>query len=82
MGHLTLPYGIKGEEPSACASIPNVGAVARMLNSEVGAVLAVMRRNVRWTGCHLAGDGQLEHLLIQNLKGMQKQILHGSFRVT
>ncbi|KAL6982190.1 hypothetical protein U1Q18_023803 [Sarracenia purpurea var. burkii] len=45
-----------------------------MINSEIGAVLAVMRRNVRWGGRYVSGDDQLEHSLIQSLKALRKQI--------
>ncbi|KAK7290146.1 hypothetical protein RIF29_04360 [Crotalaria pallida] len=45
-----------------------------MINSEIGAVLAVMRRNVRWGGRYMSGDDQLEHSLIQSLKALRRQI--------
>lgn len=48
-------------------------ALACMVNSEIGAVLAVMRRNVRW-GVHYADDDQLEHSLIYSLKELRKTI--------
>ncbi|KAF8399528.1 hypothetical protein HHK36_015395 [Tetracentron sinense] len=76
MGRLKLQSGIKSieEEPEECDSTSNRVALACMVNSEVGAVLAVMRRNVRWGGRHMAGDDQLEHSLIQSLKALRKQI--------
>ncbi|KAF8408141.1 hypothetical protein HHK36_007283 [Tetracentron sinense] len=76
MGRLKLQSGIKAieEEPENCDFTSNGGALACMVNSEVGAVLAVMRRNVRWGGRFIAGDDQLEHSLIQSLKALRKQI--------
>ncbi|XP_057965367.1 ARF guanine-nucleotide exchange factor GNOM-like [Malania oleifera] len=53
---------------------PSSGAIACMINSEIGAVLAVMRRNVRWGIHYMADDGQLEHSLIQSFKDLRKQI--------
>ncbi|KAL5569029.1 hypothetical protein UlMin_025604 [Ulmus minor] len=49
-------------------------SLACMINSEIGAVLAVMRRNVRWGGRYMSDDDQLEHSLIQSLKVLRKQI--------
>ncbi|XP_058099559.1 ARF guanine-nucleotide exchange factor GNOM [Magnolia sinica] len=76
MGRLKLQPGINAieEEPGDCDCMSNKGALACMVNSEVGAVLAVMRRNVRWGGRYMAGDDQLEHSLIQSLKALRKQI--------
>ncbi|KAL5723576.1 hypothetical protein ACHQM5_006960 [Ranunculus cassubicifolius] len=76
MGRLKLQSGINAieEEPEECDHTPNKGALACMVNSEIGAVLAVMRRNVRWGGRYMAGDDQLEHSLIQSLKSLRKQI--------
>ncbi|GMJ06001.1 ENDOPLASMIC RETICULUM MORPHOLOGY 1, GNOM-like 1 [Hibiscus trionum] len=53
---------------------PSKGAFACMINSEIGAVLAVMRRNVRWGVRYVADDDQLEHSLIHSLKELRKQI--------
>ncbi|XP_013613538.1 PREDICTED: ARF guanine-nucleotide exchange factor GNL1 [Brassica oleracea var. oleracea] len=53
---------------------PSKVAVASMINSEIGAVLAVMRRNVRWGVRYIADDDQLEHSLIHSLKELRKQI--------
>ncbi|KAF5183506.1 Arf guanine-nucleotide exchange factor gnom, partial [Thalictrum thalictroides] len=39
----------------------------------MGAVLAVMRRNVCWGGRCMAGDDKLEHS-IQSLKSLRKQV--------
>ncbi|CAN8273142.1 unnamed protein product [Cochlearia groenlandica] len=55
-------------------SKPLKGAVASMINSEIGAVLAVMRRNVRWGVRYIGDDDQLEHSLIHSLKELRKQI--------
>ncbi|KAF6136102.1 hypothetical protein GIB67_000506 [Kingdonia uniflora] len=62
------------EEPKEFDSTSNIGALACMINYEVGALLAIMRRNVRWGGRFMAGDDQLEHSLIYSLKLLQKQI--------
>ncbi|XP_044468061.1 ARF guanine-nucleotide exchange factor GNOM-like [Mangifera indica] len=53
---------------------PSRGALACMINSEIGAVLAVMRRNVRWGIRYVGDDDQLEHSLIHSLKELRKQI--------
>ncbi|GAB4829103.1 hypothetical protein Ancab_018766 [Ancistrocladus abbreviatus] len=77
MGRLKLQSGIKAieEEPEECEVTPsNKAALACMINSEIGAVLAIMRRNVRWGGRYMSGDDQLEHCLIQSLKALRKQI--------
>ncbi|XAR71276.1 hypothetical protein NMG60_11028462 [Bertholletia excelsa] len=77
MGRLKLRSGIKAieEEPEECETTSsNKAALACIINSEIGAVLAVMRRNVRWGGRYMSGDDQLEHSLIQSLKGLRKQI--------
>ncbi|KAG0611346.1 hypothetical protein M758_7G134300 [Ceratodon purpureus] len=50
------------------------GALACMVNSEVSAVLAVMRRNARWAGRYSASDDQLEHPLIRSLKGLRRLV--------
>ena len=77
MGRLKLQSGIKAieEEPEDCETkYSNKATLACMINSEVGAVLAVLRRNVRWGGRYMSGDDQLEHSLIQSLKAFRKQI--------
>ncbi|KAM7526265.1 hypothetical protein LguiA_016167 [Lonicera macranthoides] len=79
MGRLKLQPGIKAieEEPEDCDttfSDRDKAALACMINSEIGAVLAVMRRNVRWGGRYMSGDDQLEHSLIQTLKALRRQI--------
>lgn len=76
MGRLKLQTGIKAieEEPEDCDGYSNKATLACMINSEIGAVLAVMRRNVRWGGRYMSGDDQLEHSLIQSLKALRKQV--------
>ncbi|KAI4368446.1 hypothetical protein MLD38_017003 [Melastoma candidum] len=77
MGRLKMPSGIKAieEEPEDIDySCSNRTTLACMINSEIAAVLAVMRRNVRWGGRYMSGDDQLEHSLIQSLKALRKQV--------
>ncbi|KAK8957013.1 ARF guanine-nucleotide exchange factor GNOM [Platanthera zijinensis] len=77
------------EESAACSggslSFPPQGLNSRadatghtmacMINSEVSAVLAVMRRNVRWSGRYAsADDDYLDHSLIQSLKSLRRQL--------
>ncbi|KAM7462715.1 hypothetical protein LguiA_030836 [Lonicera macranthoides] len=57
-----------------CSSRPSGGDLALMVNSEIGAVLAVMRRNVRWGVRYMADDDQLEHSLIQSFKELRRKI--------
>lgn len=77
MGRLKMPPGIKAieEEPAdydtSCSGKATLGC---MINSEVAAVLAVMRRNIKWGRRYMSGDDQLEHSLIQSLKALRKQI--------
>lgn len=52
------------------------GAFACIINTEIGAVLAVMRRNVRWGVHYMTDDDHLEHPLIQSLKNLRKEIFH------
>ncbi|CAH2079880.1 unnamed protein product [Thlaspi arvense] len=76
MGYQNQPSGsnsFHGEFESSHTK-PSKGAVASMINSEIGAVLAVMRRNVRWGVRYIADDDQLEHSLIHSLKELRKQI--------
>uniref|UniRef100_A0A2P2KJD8 SEC7 domain-containing protein n=1 Tax=Rhizophora mucronata TaxID=61149 RepID=A0A2P2KJD8_RHIMU len=73
MGRLKLQSGfeaVKGEECGTSCSKEN--SLACMINGEIGAVLAVMRRNVRWSGRY--GDDQLDHSLIQSFKSLRKQL--------
>ncbi|KAG9155137.1 hypothetical protein Leryth_011110 [Lithospermum erythrorhizon] len=63
------------EEPEDMkTSYSDKAALACMINSEISAVLAVMRRNVRWGSRYVAGDDQMEHSLIQSLTSLRKQI--------
>ncbi|CAM8909087.1 unnamed protein product [Rhodiola kirilowii] len=50
------------------------GAFACIINTEISALLAVMRRNVRWGVRYFAIDNKLEHPLIQSLKRLRKEI--------
>ncbi|KAJ9173254.1 hypothetical protein P3X46_016411 [Hevea brasiliensis] len=76
MGHLNLESGANSfhREFNDCPVKATKGALACMVNSEIGAVLAVMRRNVRWGVRYAADDDQLEHSLIHSLKELRKQI--------
>ncbi|CAA7055420.1 unnamed protein product [Microthlaspi erraticum] len=76
MGYQNHPSGSNSfhGELKSCHSKPSKGALASMINSEIGAVLAVMRRNVRWGVRYIADDDQLEHSLIHSLKELRKQI--------
>lgn len=61
------------EQPNCSVKLSG-GALACMVSSEIGAVLAVMRRNVRW-GVHYASDDeQIEHSLITSFKELRKKI--------
>ncbi|CAJ1864201.1 unnamed protein product [Sphenostylis stenocarpa] len=56
------------------AGYPNKTTVACMINAEISAVLAVMRRNVRWGVHYMSNDDQTEHFLVQSLKTLRRQI--------
>ncbi|CAA3017421.1 ARF guanine-nucleotide exchange factor GNOM-like [Olea europaea subsp. europaea] len=53
---------------------PSGGALACIVNSEISAVLAVMRRNVRWGVQYATDDEQMEHSLIKSFKELRKKI--------
>ncbi|KAJ1400960.1 Sec7, C-terminal domain superfamily [Sesbania bispinosa] len=79
MGHLKLQMqtginALEEETGKHDAGYPNRTTVACMINAEIGAVLAVMRRNVRWGVHYMSDDDQLEHSLVQSLKALRKQI--------
>ncbi|PKA66077.1 ARF guanine-nucleotide exchange factor GNOM [Apostasia shenzhenica] len=91
MGHLRLQQPgmetMEAESPAdssedrsstqgmATSSSASCYALACMISSEVSAVLAVMRRNVRWGGRYgSAADDYLDHSLIQSLKSLRRQI--------
>lgn len=76
MGCLSLQSGINAFDgvPKDRSVMPSTDALACMVISEIGAVLAVMRRNVRWGVRYMADDDELEHSLIQSLKELRKQI--------
>ncbi|XP_078436146.1 sec7 domain-containing protein [Wolffia australiana] len=77
MGGVRLLSGIKDIEEeqldNGVATSSKV-ALACTINSEIGAVLAVMRRNVRWGGRYVGSEEHLEHSLIQSLKTLRRQI--------
>ncbi|KAJ0099255.1 hypothetical protein Patl1_21868 [Pistacia atlantica] len=76
MGHVNMESGSSAicKDFKYCPVKPSRGALACMINSEIGAVLAVMRRNVRWGVRYVTDDDQLEHTLIHSLKELRKQI--------
>ncbi|KAL8143627.1 hypothetical protein V2J09_016659 [Rumex salicifolius] len=77
MGHVEMQPGIcsNGDVCNDETDMSSkLAAIACSINTEIGTVLAVMRRNVRWGGLYMAGDNQLEHSLIQSLKALRKQI--------
>ncbi|XP_071735086.1 ARF guanine-nucleotide exchange factor GNOM-like [Rutidosis leptorrhynchoides] len=47
---------------------------AFMVNSEIGAVLSVMRRNVRWGGQYLEDEDQFDHSLIKSFKEIRREV--------
>ena len=66
MGRLKLQSGINAieEEPEDSeASFPDKerSSLACMINSEIGVVLAVMRRNVRWGSRYTSGDDPVSY---------------------
>ncbi|KAL1365309.1 hypothetical protein HN51_013361 [Arachis hypogaea] len=74
MGHLKMQMetGINAIEDQS--GYTNRNSIACMINAEIGAVLAVMRRNVRWGVHYMADDDQLEHSLVKSLKELRRQI--------
>nr|KYP64762.1 Pattern formation protein EMB30 [Cajanus cajan] len=79
MGHLKmqLQTGLNGTEDQyehCGAGNLNKTTIACMINAEIGAVLAVMRRNVRWGVHYMSDDDQSEHFLVQSLKALRRQI--------
>ncbi|PHU25414.1 hypothetical protein BC332_03746 [Capsicum chinense] len=76
MGCLNQPSEVntRFSEPKDCTLKPFKGDLACMVNSEIGAVLAVMRRNVRWGFRYAADDDHLEHPLIHSFKELRKSI--------
>ncbi|KAL8229179.1 hypothetical protein R6Q57_014079 [Mikania cordata] len=57
-----------------CSCTPPLSSSAFMVNSEIGAVLAVMRRNVRWGFHYTTDEDQLDHPLIKSFKEIRKKI--------
>uniref|UniRef100_A0A5B7BDY5 Putative ARF guanine-nucleotide exchange factor GNOM-like n=1 Tax=Davidia involucrata TaxID=16924 RepID=A0A5B7BDY5_DAVIN len=76
MGCLNQQSGVDAfvGEPKDFSMMPSRGALACMVNSEIGAVLAVMRRNVRWGVRYSTDDDQLDPSLIQSFKELRKKI--------
>ncbi|KAK6911891.1 Sec7 domain [Dillenia turbinata] len=74
MGHPMLHNGIKPNGERAENVATGRGPLACIINSEIGAVLAVMRRNVRWGVQYVSDEDQLDHSLIRSLKALRKQI--------
>ncbi|XP_004490870.1 ARF guanine-nucleotide exchange factor GNOM-like [Cicer arietinum] len=79
MGHVKLQMQTdintaEEEAGKSGAGYSNRTTVACMINAEIGAVLAVMRRNVRWGVHYMSDDDQLEHSLVQSLKALRRQI--------
>ncbi|KAL8120946.1 ARF guanine-nucleotide exchange factor GNOM-like isoform X2 [Apium graveolens] len=74
MGCLSDQSHSFGRGFDGCSSRPSGGAFALTLNSEIGAVLTVMRRNVRWGVNYMAEDDQPEHSLIHSFKELRKKI--------
>ncbi|WOL08915.1 ARF guanine-nucleotide exchange factor GNOM [Canna indica] len=82
MGHPGLPdsaISIAKKSPNALedAGVPTASAdLACVICCEVSAVLAVMRRNVRWGGRYASADDDplLEHPLIRSLKSLRRQV--------
>lgn len=58
----------------SCTCKPPRASSAFMVNSEIGAVLAVMRRNVRWGFHYTADEDQTEHPLIKSFKEIRKKV--------
>lgn len=76
MGCLNQQSEVNGiyVEPPGDRKKPSKCALACIVNSEIGAVLAVMRRNVRWGVHYAADDDQLEHSLLQSFKDLRKKV--------
>ncbi|KAK7387409.1 hypothetical protein VNO78_28196 [Psophocarpus tetragonolobus] len=79
MGHLKMQMQTclnptEDEYKQCDAGYPNKTTIACMINGEIGAVLAVMRRNVRWGVHYMSDDDQSEHFLVQSLKTLRRQI--------
>nr|XP_043634837.1 ARF guanine-nucleotide exchange factor GNOM-like [Erigeron canadensis] len=62
----------QGAKDASCRPLRT--SPAFMVNSEIGAVLSVMRRNVRWGGRYLEDEDQLDHSLIQSFKDIRREV--------
>lgn len=78
LNHQTVINDMAGEPMGSCFRSSRI-ALACMVNSEIGAVLAVMRRNVRW-GVRYADDDQIEHSLIHSFKELRKKIFSWKYQ--
>ena len=79
MGHLKIQMqtGLiptEDEYVQCDAGYPNKTTIACMINAEISAVLAVMRRNVRWGVHYMSDDDQSEHFLVQSLKTLRRHV--------
>ncbi|KAI7754916.1 hypothetical protein M8C21_027026 [Ambrosia artemisiifolia] len=63
-----------------CSCRPPRSSSAFMVNSEIGAVLAVMRRNVRWGFHYTTDEDQIDHPLIKSFKEIRKQVFSWQHR--
>ena len=70
----TVINAIEEESEQLDAIYPNKTVVVCLINAEICAVLAVMRRNVRWAVLYTSDNVQLEHPLIQSLKALRSII--------
>ncbi|KAI3704742.1 hypothetical protein L1987_74969 [Smallanthus sonchifolius] len=57
---------------AACRSLKISSAF--IVNSEIGAVLSVMRRNVRWGVQYMEDEDQLDHSLIKSFKEIRSKV--------
>ncbi|KAG6492473.1 ARF guanine-nucleotide exchange factor GNOM-like [Zingiber officinale] len=77
--------GRRGIQNSAIdAASPDAGDLACVICSEVSAVLAVMRRNVRWGSRYGSPDEDagLEHSLIRSLKSLRRQVFSWGYALS
>ncbi|KAI3722422.1 hypothetical protein L2E82_33460 [Cichorium intybus] len=62
------------QEPKDTSSMPLRSSSAFIINTEIGAVLSVMRRNVRWGIQYMEDEDQIEHSLIKSFKETRKKL--------
>lgn len=63
-----------GEKDKDAPCRPYRISSAFMVNSEIGAVLSVMRRNVRWGVQYMDDEDQLDHSLIKSFKEIRSKV--------